>query len=880
MTKEEEEAAPAPAPTEESGGGEKKKLSKKELKKLAKKAEKAALKKKASSEAAAGGNKNQNKNAGNKKKESTATTTTASSFKYEFVLSNFQPNDLSTRKIAVAASLYDIELTCGDKKKSNSTESSMYHGPCLSLKSSNDNNAVIAFGCNAILKALASFSTNFGFNSMTEIDEWLEFERTELRTSSKVSKASLMKLEEGLKKQNGYFLIQSKLTIADISILVTLNSLKKSDIEESPTIQTYLKHHNQSNLFSQIDDKFPSLLELPPPPFSYTTDPSMCKAVLSVFLNAILQVFPSISISQDLPPLHKIVTTCTNAKHGDYQCSVAMPLFAKLKKSGLLSSEFKSPQMVAKAIVEAVENVQSAQSNNDKHQVIEKLQVNGPGFITCKLSSDYLQIHMNRLLQNNQSPFAPTSTTASKVVVDFSSPNIAKEMHVGHLRSTIIGESVCRVLEYCGNDVERVNHVGDWGTQFGMLIQYMKEEQLDNKEGEGNQGSISDLTVFYKEAKKRFDESPEFKKTSQINVVKLQSGDEECMKIWQMLCDISRKEFQKVYDRLNVKVYECGESFYNDKIPSVIEEFEEANLISVEEGGAKCVFIPKDKVPLMLQKSDGGYGYDSTDMAAIKHRVFTLGAKRVVVITDFSQADHFKKCYAAANMIGWIDDQKLEHIGFGTVMGEDGKRFKTRSGDTVRLVDLLDEAYLRMKASLEERLKEGKVMITAEEIPSVAAILGYSAIKYFDLRRNPTTNYRFSYDEMLDTKGNTAIYLLYAHARLESIIQKGKDQYNVDVDQLISSSKSLIQLQHASETNLAYHLHQFTDVVENTLVDLFPYHICDLLYSIANATSEFVTNCRVLGSDEMESRLLLCRATAIIMRQCFDLLGLQYVMRI
>jgi arginyl-tRNA synthetase len=231
------------------------------------------------------------------------------------------------------------------------------------------------------------------------------------------------------------------------------------------------------------------------------------------------------------------------------------------------------------------------------------------------------------------------------VVVDFSSPNIAKEMHVGHLRSTIIGEAVCRILEYTGSNVLRVNHVGDWGTQFGMLIQYLKEEYPDFAAASGggsdgndaNMPNITDLTLFYKNAKSRFDESPEFKKISQLNVVKLQAGDPECQRIWQVLCDISRREFEKVYNRLDITVEECGESFYNDKIPAVIDEFVDRGMISVEEGGAKCVFVPKFKVPLMLQKSDGGYGYDSTDMAAIKFRLHTLKASHLVYITDFTQ---------------------------------------------------------------------------------------------------------------------------------------------------------------------------------------------------------------------------------------------------
>jgi arginyl-tRNA synthetase len=388
------------------------------------------------------------------------------------------------------------------------------------------------------------------------------------------------------------------------------------------------------------------------------------------------------------------------------------------------------------------------------------------------------------------------------------------------------------------------------------------------------------LTAFYKAAKERFDIDADFKKTAQLNVVKLQSGDVECLKIWKILCDVSRSEFQKVYDRLDVKVYECGESFYNEKIPPVINEFDKAGMIKIEEGGAKCVFVDGFKVPLMLQKSDGGFGYDSTDMAALKYRLHTLNAKRIIVITDFSQGDHFAMCNKAATEIGWIDQgQQLKHIGFGTVQGEDGKRFKTRSGDTVRLVDLLDEAVSRMEESLTERIKSDKANITLEEVHGVAEAIGYGAVKYFDLRRNPTSNYKFSYDAMLDTKGNTAVYLLYARVRLESICAKAKAEHGVDVEELIKSGEPIV-IEHPSERNLALQLQTFADTIEMTLDTLLPYHICDYVYNLSIAASDFVTQCRVMGSPEMKSRLLLCHVTTMAMRQCFELLAIRNVKRI
>jgi arginyl-tRNA synthetase len=341
-------------------------------------------------------------------------------------------------------------------------------------------------------------------------------------------------------------------------------------------------------------------------------------------------------------PEHVVVTKCQNPKHGDYQCTAAMPIYAALKSTyplKLAAAGIQSPQDVAKALIAAI---------GPNHAVITDMSVNGPGFVMCRVQAEFLQHHVNILLRSKQLP--KPLIAKQTCTVDFSSPNIAKEMHVGHLRSTIIGEAVCRILEFVGHDVKRINHVGDWGTQFGMLIQYLKEEYPEVGAEGSELPNITDLTVFYKNAKERFDENADFKKTAQTGVV--QSGDVECLRIWKMLCDVSREQFNLVYSRLDVTVEECGESFYNEKIPPVIEEFNNAGKLRIEEGGAKCVFIDKFKVPLMLQKSDGGFGYDSTDMAALKHRLQVIKADRVIVITDFSQGDHFKMVYAAGHDIG------------------------------------------------------------------------------------------------------------------------------------------------------------------------------------------------------------------------------------
>lgn len=303
---------------------------------------------------------------------------------------------------------------------------------------------------------------------------------------------------------------------------------------------------------------------------------------------------------------------------------------------------------------------------------------------------------------------APPSGEKLKILVDFSSPNIAKEMHVGHLRSTIIGDCLCRAMEYSGHDVMRVNHVGDWGTQFGMLISYLQDEYPDFL---NNPPNISDLTAIYKASKKRFDAEPDFKERSRNNVVKLQSGDENCRTIWNVLCDISRKEFQKVYDALKVDLTEVGESFYNPMIPDTVSVLQNKEGLVVEDEGMLIIKLPHFEIPLILRKSDGGYGYDSTDMTAIRYRLQTLKRDWLVYITDSGQMGHFHMCFDVARHMDWVGDKRLNFIGFGVVCGEDGKKFKTRSSETVRLIDLLNEAKDRMTSSLEERAAEGKTSV-------------------------------------------------------------------------------------------------------------------------------------------------------------------------
>jgi arginyl-tRNA synthetase len=503
------------------------------------------------------------------------------------------------------------------------------------------------------------------------------------------------------------------------------------------------------------------------------------------------------------------------------------------------------------------------------------------GFINISLSGVTLTDSIAKIIALGVQPPVMLEAQKQRVLVDFSSPNIAKEMHVGHLRSTIIGDCVCRLLEFCNFDVLRVNHVGDWGTQFGMLITYLQEEYPDILT---NPPNISDLTKIYKNSKKRFDDDAAFKELSRNNVVKLQAHDPACTAIWQLLCKISRKEFQVVYDALDVKLTEVGESFYNPFIPSTIAELETLKMVEVDQG-MLCVKLPHFTIPLIIRKSDGGYGYDTTDMAAIRYRVRDLDRSWIIYITDAGQAPHFYMVFDAAKEAGWVppSTHRVDHIGFGVVCGEDGKRFKTRSSETVRLIDLLDAAKDRMRDSLLQRVAEGKSALSGEELEAAARTVGYGAVKYFDLKQNPSTNYIFNYDRMLDTKGDTAVYLLFAYARLASILRKATEERGLDLSELGQRARSLLTLDHPAERALAFELLQLGDVLKSVIADLLPNRLCDYLKQLAVTVTDFVTKCHVLNAENVEimgSRLLLCDATKRVMAQCFQLLGIGTLERI
>ncbi|MFB2974399.1 arginine--tRNA ligase [Aerosakkonema sp. BLCC-F183] len=555
-----------------------------------------------------------------------------------------------------------------------------------------------------------------------------------------------------------------------------------------------------------------------------------------------------------------MLVAASNPKFGDYQSNAALSLSKQLKQP---------PRAIAEKIVQYI----------DVTDICEPPTVAGPGFINFTLKPSYLEAQLNDIQADSRLGIAPTKNP-QKVIVDFSSPNIAKEMHVGHLRSTIIGDCIARILEFQGHDVLRLNHVGDWGTQFGMLIAYLREvcpEALTT----ANAVDLGDLVSFYRKAKQRFDEDEKFQETARQEVVKLQAGDEDSRRAWQLLCEQSRREFQVIYDLLDIKVIERGESFYNPLLPTVVEDLEKTDLL-VQDNGAKCVFLEgftnKDgePLPLIVQKSDGGYNYATTDLAALRYRIQQDDADRIIYVTDAGQANHFAQIFQVAKRAGWIPDSlELVHVPFGLVLGEDNKKLKTRSGETVRLKDLLDESLDRARADLEARLKEEGRSETEEFIANVGKVIGISAVKYADLSQNRNSNYVFSYDKMLSLQGNTAPYLLYAYARIRSIGRKG----NIDYEKLETNAKIL--LKEEAELTLAKHLLQVSQVLSNAEQDLLPNRLCEYLYELSKKYNQFFEQCPVLKSEEpvRTSRLVLCDLTARTLKLGLSLLGIQVLER-
>jgi len=569
------------------------------------------------------------------------------------------------------------------------------------------------------------------------------------------------------------------------------------------------------------------------------------------FASAIGQAFPELPVD---PTVYQVIPS-KDPRFGDYQCNGAMALAKQLKRN---------PLEIAGEIVKHLE----------LSSICEPPEIAGAGFINLRLKTSYLATALAQMHRDPRLGIALTPNP-QKVVVDFSSPNIAKEMHVGHLRSTIIGDCIARILEFQGHDVLRLNHVGDWGTQFGMLITYLKEV-YPQALVESNVLALGDLVEFYRCAKKRFDEEEDFRERARLAVVDLQSGEPVATKAWQLLCAQSRQEFQKIYDILDIQITERGESFYNHYLPQVVSDLESLGLVEVDQG-AKCVFLEgfsnkaRERLPLIVQKSDGGYNYATTDLAALRYRISVDGAQRIIYVTDAGQATHFAQVFQVARRAGWIPEGvSVVHVPFGLVLGEDGKKFKTRSGETVPLKTLIDTAIARAYADIDQRNP------TMDEATKrhIAQVIGISAIKYADLSQNRISNYIFSYDKMLSLQGNTAPYLLYAYVRVQGIGRKGEiDFQGLALDELLLTAEA--------EIVLAKHLLQFGEVINAVAEDLLPNRLCQYLYELSQKFNQFFEQCPILQAEGIQrlSRLVLADLCARTLRLGLSLLGIEVLER-
>lgn len=541
--------------------------------------------------------------------------------------------------------------------------------------------------------------------------------------------------------------------------------------------------------------------------------------------------------------------------HGDLATNLAMML---TKAAG------KNPRELAQLIID----------NLPASTHVAKVEIAGPGFINFFIDDSALANQLQAAI--GDAHLGIKLPTPQTIVVDYSSPNLAKEMHVGHLRSTIIGDSVVRTLEFLGHKVIRQNHVGDWGTQFGMLLAYMEELRAAN--GEQAQLALSDLETFYRAAKLRFDESAEFATRARQLVVALQSGDAYCNKLWREFNDISLSHCHEVYERLGVSLTRAdvhGESAYNADLEQVVNDLAAKGLLT-ESNGAKVVFQEEfrtkegEPLPVIIQKADGGYLYATTDLAAMRYRSNVLKADRVLYFVDLRQALHFQQVFSLAKLAQFVrDDMSLEHLGFGTMNGEDGRPFKTRTGGVVKLVDLLDEANSRAL----ELVRSKNPDMDEKTLAEIARVVGISAVKYADLSKNRTSDYIFSFEQMLSFEGNTAPYLLYAYTRVAGIFKRAAD---------VDLSQAKILLDHEKEKDLGNKLAQFAEILSRVTDKGQPHVLCGYLYELAGAFSSFYEACPVLAADndaQKHSRLLLSQLTASTLQTGLNLLGIETLER-
>ncbi|AHK62879.1 arginine--tRNA ligase [Chlamydia avium] len=557
--------------------------------------------------------------------------------------------------------------------------------------------------------------------------------------------------------------------------------------------------------------------------------PTLLSFLSSLCTTAIHSAFPQITeISPD-------ITQSTKDLFGHYQCNDAMKLARTLKMP---------PKAIAEAIVQYI-----------PQEAFSSIEIAGAGFINFTFSKRFLSDALETFSKNLCQGFRVAYP--QKVVIDFSSPNIAKDMHVGHLRSTIIGDCLARVFAFVGHEVIRLNHIGDWGTAFGMLITYLQEESSQDIQ------NLEDLTELYKKAYTCFSQNEDFKKRSQNSVVALQSGDPQALALWKSICEISEKEFQKIYTILDITIEKRGESFYNPLLPEIIQDLENKNLITISDN-AKCVFHEGSPIPLIVQKSDGGYNYATTDLAAMRYRIQQDHADRIIIVTDLGQSLHFQLIEATSLAAGYLPHKGVfSHVGFGLVLDSTGKKFKTRSGDNIKLKELLDASIDQAKATLKKHRPD----MSDEEIIERAPILGINAIKYADLSSHRTNDYVFSFEKMLRFEGNTALFLLYAYVRIQGIKRR------LGISQL--SLEATANIQEPSEEALAVALLRFPEAIKDTLTSLCPHMLTDYLYTLINKFNAFFRDCHIIGSPYQKERLYLCALVEKTLETGMHLLGLR-----
>ncbi len=584
-----------------------------------------------------------------------------------------------------------------------------------------------------------------------------------------------------------------------------------------------------------------------------------------------------------------IARPSSDPKFGDYQANGVMGLAKKLKTN---------PHELAKEVVK----------NLDLSDICEAPKVEGPGFINLKLKPEFLADRLLEINRHIASLGIEKTDKPKTIVVDFSSPNIAKQMHVGHLRSTIIGDCICRILECLGHNVIRQNHIGDWGTQFGMLTALLMDRSTFTALGtdatltafDSNSSIVQDLEDFYRQAKKRYDTDEGFAGRSRNNVVKLQNDDIDVKLFWRKIVIASLDEIQPIYDQLTVelnKKHVCGESFYNEFLPDIVKELTDKGL-AVESDGAVCVFPEGftnkegQPLPFIIQKSDGAYLYATTDLAALRYRINQLKANAIIYVTDSRQKLHFEMLFAVAKMAKWVsDDIKLSHVMFGSILGDDGTPLKTRAGENVKLKELLDEAVERAKTIVEEKNPD----LSSDKKEQIAKAVGIGAVKYADYSNNRTSDYVFSFDKMLAMDGNTAPYMQYAYARIKSIERKAQTKdvdiadelAGLDAQSLTWASKPQLLLfgvyssvPEPAELDLAKYLVRYGEALQAAAADYRPNYLTAYLFELAQKFSAFYTNCPVLKAEpgKRPTRLLLCDLTAkTIKHGLSELLGIEVV---